>query len=195
MGIWEFMGSAAETVKRNAPDTTPLKDACRSSYAYGSAAAGQIDQAVRLGEWLPDGETRSKICLYSTKFAQNAGTYAFQEGFKLVPGGAAFSDIVTKTLKDVEQENLKVEKLKMSEDETGTPQKIYSGGPELIYGPETRGRGGGEAVSDDIGVMPAVDKNPEDLIRVFMMKEFFGNPFFDDLMVHELARGKGKQHE
>ncbi|KAL3636847.1 hypothetical protein CASFOL_019146 [Castilleja foliolosa] len=171
MGVWEFMGSAAEAVKRNAPDTTPL------------------------GEWMPDPETRSKIGLYSTKFAQNTGTYVFREGFKLIPGGAAFSDIVTKTLKDVERENLKVEKLNMLEGKAHSQQKIYSGGPKLIGGPETHGRGGEETVFDDIGVLSAVDKKPEDIIRVFMMKDFFGSQFFDDLKVLELARGKGKKHE
>ncbi|KAK6132833.1 hypothetical protein DH2020_033432 [Rehmannia glutinosa] len=161
MGIWEFIGSTAETVKQNAPDTTPLKKACVNSYTYGSAAVTQIDQAVRinglykLGQWMPDDETKSKIGIYTTKFAKNAGHYAIQEGYKLIPGGVAFSNILTKTLDDVKHENVKSEKLDVPENK--------------------------------------IDKDPEDVIRVFMMKEFFGTRFLDDLMVHELARGKGKK--
>ncbi|KAK6154312.1 hypothetical protein DH2020_008560 [Rehmannia glutinosa] len=128
MGIWEFMGSTAETVKRNSPDTTPLKNACKYSYTYGSAAFTQIDQAVRinglykLGQWMPDDETKSKIGIYTTKFAQNAGHYAIQEGYKLIPGGVAFSNILTKTLNDVKQENVKLEKLDVSGDRVGAPK-------------------------------------------------------------------------
>ncbi|KAK6132633.1 hypothetical protein DH2020_033622 [Rehmannia glutinosa] len=201
MGIWEFMGSTAETVKRNAPDTTPLKNACKYSYTYGSAAFTQIDQAVRInglykvGQWMPDDETKSKIGIYTTKFAQNAGHYAIQEGYKLIPGGVAFSNILTKTLNDVKHENVKLEKLDVSGDRVGAPKKHYSGGRKFIDGPEMRGRGGVGAVSGDIGVGWERDKNPEDVIRVFMMKEFFGTRFFDDLVVHELARGKGKKPE
>lgn len=39
----------------------------------------------------------------------------------------------------------------------------------------------------------ATYKTPEDAIRVFMMKEFFGNRFLDDLLVHKIARGKGEK--
>ncbi|KAI3466202.1 hypothetical protein Pfo_022865 [Paulownia fortunei] len=92
MGIWEFIGSTAEAVKRNTPDATPVKNSCRNSYTYGSIAFTKIDQAVRinglyrLGQWMPDDETKSKIGMYTTIFAKNAGLYALQEGYKLIPG-------------------------------------------------------------------------------------------------------------
>lgn len=92
MGIWDFIGATIESVKRNAPDATPLKNACRSSYTYGSASVTKIDQAVRidaphaLGQWIPGDETKSKIGLYTTKFAKNAALYALSESYKLIPG-------------------------------------------------------------------------------------------------------------
>ncbi|KAK6132835.1 hypothetical protein DH2020_033434 [Rehmannia glutinosa] len=200
MGIWEFMGSTAETVKRNAPDTTPLKNACKYSYTYGSAAFTQIDQAVRInglykvGQWMPDDETKSKIGIYTTKFAQNAGHYAIQEGYKLIPGGVAFSNILTKTLNDVKHENVKLEKLDVSGDRVGAPKNTIVVAGNSLTDQRCVEEGCG-AVSGDIGVGWERDKNPEDVIRVFMMKEFFGTRFFDDLVVHELARGKGKKPE
>ncbi|KAI3466153.1 hypothetical protein Pfo_022816 [Paulownia fortunei] len=200
MGIWEFIGSTAEAVKRDAPDATPVKNACRNSYTCGSAAFTNIDQAVRvnglyrLGQWVPDDETKSKMGMYTTKFAKNAGLYALQEGYKLIPGGVAFSNILSKTLNDVNYENLEVEKLKVVKEKVGTPQKHFTGGRKLIDG--MHGRGGVESVSNDgYPFVSATDKNPEDVIRIFMMKEFFGTRFLDDLMVHELARGKGKKPE
>lgn len=62
MRIWEYVGSAAEAVKRRAPDVSPVKNACinsftkiaepvksacRNSYDCGSAAFAKIDHTVR----------------------------------------------------------------------------------------------------------------------------------------------------
>ncbi|KAL7143282.1 hypothetical protein ABFS83_08G181500 [Erythranthe nasuta] len=199
MGIWEFIGSTAESVKRNAPDATPLKIACRNYFNYGSAALAKLDQAVRIDgvyqlrrRWIPDDETKSKIGLYSTKFAKNAGVYAIQEGYKLIPGGVAFSKILSKTMHEVEYENLEAEKLKLSEKKEDIPHKhLDGGGRRLIDGAEMQGSGG---VEYSVSKVLATDKSPEDVIRSFMMKEFFGARFFDDLMVHESARAtKGKK--
>ncbi|KAL0311090.1 UNVERIFIED_CONTAM: hypothetical protein Sangu_2403700 [Sesamum angustifolium] len=144
-GDWEFIGSTAEVVKRNTPDGTLLKSACRTSYSYGAAAFTKIDQAVRinaLGQWMPDDETKSKIGLFTSKFAKNAGLYAVQEGYKLIPGGVAVSKIVTKTLNDVKHENLKEGELEAWGEKLPPLQKRYTGGRNLIDGAEMHvGRG------------------------------------------------------
>ncbi|KAL2495915.1 Uncharacterized protein Fot_39672 [Forsythia ovata] len=43
---------------------------------------------------------------FAAKFAKNAALYALDEGCKMVPGGAAVSNIVSKIIKDVENETL-----------------------------------------------------------------------------------------
>ncbi|KAL0406843.1 UNVERIFIED_CONTAM: hypothetical protein Slati_3998200 [Sesamum latifolium] len=198
MGIWELIGSTAEVVKRNAPDGTLLKSARRTSYSYGAAAFTQIDQAVRinaLGQWMPDDETKSKIGLFTTKLAKNAGLYAVQEGYKLIPGGVAFSKIVTETLNDVKHQNLKDGELEASGEKLPTLQKRCTGGRNLIDGAEMHvGRGVWNRSPTTADGAPT-SKSPEDVIRVFMMKEYFGTRFLDDLMVHGSARGEGKTPE
>ncbi|KAL8510356.1 hypothetical protein ACS0TY_017244 [Phlomoides rotata] len=171
MGIWGFIGSTTEAVKRNAPDATPVTNACKSSYSYtaaaftkvdeavaapvknacissytyGSAAVTKIDQTVRvngvykLGQWMPDDEAKSKIGMYALKFAKNAGIYALHEGYKLLPGGAAFSKIIRKTANDVQFENLKSEKLKALEENVGSSKKhLSSDSSEMIVREEKR---------------------------------------------------------
>ncbi|KAK4420682.1 hypothetical protein Salat_2018700 [Sesamum alatum] len=171
MGIWEFIGSKAESVKRNAPDVTPLKSACRTSYSHGSDAFSKIDQAVgtnRFGQLMPDDETKSKIGVFTTKFAKNAGLYAIQEGYKLIPGGVAFSKILTETLNDVKHENPKVGELEVSGEKLPTLQKRSTGDRNLIDGAEMHvGRGVWNQSPTTDGV--PTSKSPEDVIRVFMM--------------------------
>ncbi|KAL8510358.1 hypothetical protein ACS0TY_017244 [Phlomoides rotata] len=211
MGIWGFIGSTTEAVKRNAPDATPVTNACKSSYSYtaaaftkvdeavaapvknacissytyGSAAVTKIDQTVRvngvykLGQWMPDDEAKSKIGMYALKFAKNAGIYALHEGYKLLPGGVAFSKIIKDTVNDVQFENLKSEKLKMLEENVGSSKKHLLSDRSVRA--ETDGKGG--SVSND----GFKDKSPEDVIRVFMMKDFFATRFFDNMKVHEFA--------
>ena len=97
MGIWDFINSTTETVKRKAPDLTPVKGACSASYGYCSDAFSKIDNAVRvqgpqkLNEYIPDERGRAQITLFASKFAQNTAQYAFKEAYKLVPGLFLFS--------------------------------------------------------------------------------------------------------
>ncbi|KAH6800020.1 hypothetical protein C2S52_000484 [Perilla frutescens var. hirtella] len=46
MGIWGFVGSTAEAVKRNVPDATEVKNACRNSSTYGTAVFTKIGEAL-----------------------------------------------------------------------------------------------------------------------------------------------------
>ncbi|KAL0301139.1 UNVERIFIED_CONTAM: hypothetical protein Sradi_6390700 [Sesamum radiatum] len=178
MRIWEFIGSTAEVVKRNTPDGTLLKSACRTSYSYDAAAFTKIDQAVRinaLGQWMPDDETKSKIGLFTAEFAKNAGLYAVQEGYKLIPGEVAVSKIVTKTLNDVKHENLKEGELEAWGEKLPPIQKRYTGGRNLIDGAEMHvGRGLRNQSPTTDGV--PTSKSAEDVIRVLMrIWEFIGS--------------------
>ncbi|KAL3821525.1 hypothetical protein ACJIZ3_007430 [Penstemon smallii] len=181
MGIWEFMGSTAEAVKQNVPlpGTTQLKNA----YNYGFATVVNIDQAARvnglrrIGDWIPSDDAKSKMSLYATKFAQNAGHYALKEGYKLVPGGVAFSKILNKTLNDVKHENLSDKKIKVLEEKIDKLEKHSIG----VGRAEMHGGGGLEFESKNA---------PEDVIRLFMMKEFIGNRYLEDLIVPKISKGK-----
>lgn len=97
MGVWDFIYSTTETVKRNAPDLSPVKNACKASYGYGSAAFWKIDDAVRvngvqtLKNYMPDEQGRAQISLFASKLVQNAAYYGFKEAYKFVPGLLLFT--------------------------------------------------------------------------------------------------------
>lgn len=96
MGIWDFISSGAESVKRNTPDlATPVTKVCKGTYYYSATAVKMIDNVVRvsgvqkLGQYsyMPDEEGRAKIVSFSTKFAKNASVYAIKESAKIfLPG-------------------------------------------------------------------------------------------------------------
>lgn len=96
MGIWDFISSGAESVKRNTPDlATPMTKVCKGTYYYSATAVKMIDNVVRvngvqkLGQYIymPDEEGRAKIVSFSTKFAKNASVYAIKESAKIfLPG-------------------------------------------------------------------------------------------------------------
>ncbi|XP_073025346.1 uncharacterized protein [Primulina eburnea] len=191
MGIWEFIGSTTEAVKRNSPDLTPLKKPAGACYDYGSAACARIDRVVRtdgfhgLTQWMPENKTTG---LYASKFAKHTAHYVLQEGYKLIPGGVAVSKIITNTLNDVKNENLKAEKLQTSSQESVAPSigRLY-----LIDGEDMLSRGGKETVSNrEYHINLATKETPEDVIGVFMKTEFCGRRFLDDLMVPKITRGK-----
>ncbi|XP_022848381.1 uncharacterized protein LOC111370751 [Olea europaea var. sylvestris] len=91
MGIWDFIKSSTEAVKRNVLDFTPVrvKNAFRTSYNYGSAACTKIDNVVvgnnlqKLNQWCLDDVAKSKIGIFATRcakiFALNAlyGSYRY----------------------------------------------------------------------------------------------------------------------
>lgn len=162
MGIWNLLSSTAEQVKSHAPDTSSLKNAYNTTCSYGSAGL------TTLRHWVPDDETKSTIAAYATIFAKNAGHYALKEGYKAIPGGAAVSEIVSKTLDDVKYDNLEAEKLKALGG-TRTPVQMNKIDPQ------------------------GQDQGPQELIQSFMNKDFFGNHFFDNLIVTQYGKGEGQK--
>ncbi|KAI3497070.1 hypothetical protein L1887_39451 [Cichorium endivia] len=81
MGIWDVVYSIGDGVKR----------AGGTAYSCTSDAVIKIDQVVRvdgiqkLPQYLPDGETRAQISLFTTTLAKNTAKYAVFEGFKHIP--------------------------------------------------------------------------------------------------------------
>lgn len=44
MGVWDLINSATDKLKQNAPDLTPVKDACWTSYGYSCTAVSKINK-------------------------------------------------------------------------------------------------------------------------------------------------------
>uniref|UniRef100_A0A5B7BUE6 Uncharacterized protein n=1 Tax=Davidia involucrata TaxID=16924 RepID=A0A5B7BUE6_DAVIN len=188
MGFWDLINSTTDALKRNAPDPTPVKDACVSSYNYSWTAVTKIDNTVRvngvqmLKQHLPDDEGRAKIGRIGSKFAVNAADHAWREGLKCVPGGNAVSKIVSRTLEDEKAFQAKM----------GRRERESSGFGKTLEQPETLKRdvelGSGNALLDS-----NANKKPEDLIGIFIMKESISRQILGDLMVPEIRRGKNQK--
>ncbi|KAL5736215.1 hypothetical protein ACOSP7_030685 [Xanthoceras sorbifolium] len=122
MGIWDYISSATDSIKRNAPDPTSVKRLSWSSYdsikrsapdpssvqgfywsTYDNscAAVTRIHDAVRvnavekLNPYLPDAETRSKIAI---NLAKQTAIFAVREGARSFPGGSRVYDIVSQSI-------------------------------------------------------------------------------------------------
>lgn len=107
MGIWDYISSTTDAVKRNTPDPTWVKDLCRTSYVHGNTfGANAVKMAKNLwpGEafrtndavekikgLLPDAEARSRINQFSAVFAKNAALYGVEETLKTIPCMPQFS--------------------------------------------------------------------------------------------------------
>lgn len=87
MGVWDYISGTADSIKRNAPDLTPVKTLCCSSYGYGKAGVSNIHNSVKvnggevLSQYCPSGETMSKI----PPFVTNLAMYSAEEALKFIP--------------------------------------------------------------------------------------------------------------
>ncbi|KAL2494102.1 Uncharacterized protein Fot_37859 [Forsythia ovata] len=181
----ELLKAKEFLVKLGASGYTDPKDSTETSNtAMNNIFIVGAKNLHRLNQWLPDDETKTKIGTFAAKFAKNAGLYALQEGYKLVPGGVAVSNIVSKTIKEVKHETLN-DIPKLLEERVSTPGKQFTGARKLVDRAEMQ-----LGSLDRVNVDSIDNQKPEDVIRIFMMKEFFGTRFFDDLMVPKMRRGK-----
>lgn len=114
MGIWGFISSTADSVKRNTPG--PVKRACATSYAYSSAAVGKIGYACGLvvdvrrlnpAQYIPDSETCANIAVFATKFTKNAVAYTAYEIAKNNPVTKCVASSYKKTMYELECEKRK----------------------------------------------------------------------------------------
>ncbi|KAL3323237.1 hypothetical protein AABB24_040381 [Solanum stoloniferum] len=137
MGIWDFISSGTESVKRNSPDlSTPVTKVCKSTYYYSAAAVRMIDNVVRvngvqkLGQYIymPDEEGRAKIVNFSSRFVKNASVYAVKEAANIfIPGGRAVSRIYSQTVGEMQIESKKNQNTLCDKEITGNSIKNTSG--------------------------------------------------------------------
>ncbi|GFZ12560.1 hypothetical protein Acr_23g0009450 [Actinidia rufa] len=186
----EFVYATTDKVKQNAPDLTSVEGACRSTYGYVWTTVAKVDNAVRenvvstLNPYLPDDEGWAKIGRFATTFAKNIVEFAFHEGTKCVPGGAPVYNIALQSLRDEKPEDYK-ELLKHTQARLDKLERELANNQAKTLSPD---------VKVDPQTAPRLELNaslkPEDVIRIFMMKEFGGRYMFDDLVVPVVGRGK-----
>lgn len=174
-------------MKRNAPDLTIVKDAYRSSYSYSCSSVSKIGDVFRvngiprpnLNQYLPDDEVQAKIGV----IAKNAAYYACQEGIKCVSGGALVERIVSKSFRDYSEPKDYKGKIKSLEATVGKLEKEISDIRKLHEQAEICKRAVDLESRNARPLGSYVNKKPEEVIRIFMAKEFMGTHFLDDLIV------------
>ncbi|BFG29314.1 hypothetical protein CerSpe_155880 [Prunus speciosa] len=204
MGIWDFISGTTDSLKRNAPDlaavknwcptpgslkrivpdVTAAKNVCSTAYGYGSATVTHIDSAVRgnLNHYLQDEEARSKIL----QLGKSIVTHATIEGLKTIPGYNIVNNSI-KELKDSDNQEVDVKALQADvrrlDKELSKYRKFHEQVPIDMPSADLKS-------PNTVNIHSAVNQKPEDVIRVFMMKDFMGRKFFDDLMVPPVAPRK-----
>ncbi|MCD7459026.1 hypothetical protein HAX54_039841 [Datura stramonium] len=120
----------------------------------------------KLSEYMADDESRNMMVHFSAKFIKNATVYAFREAANiLIPGGRAFAKIFSETVREIEIEsrNNTTGSVLVAEMLESREQKLDS---------ESR-----------VQVDSFAQKTPEDVLRVFMMMEFMGTRYLNNLPV------------
>ncbi|KAK9269446.1 hypothetical protein L1049_001220 [Liquidambar formosana] len=189
MGVWDYIYSTTDTLKRNSPDLTAVKGACWSSYDYSRSAVSKIDDVVRvngiqkLNQCVRDDEVRSKIGRVATNVAKNAAVYAWRDGLKCVPGGGFIDYVVSRSFRDYSKSDDHKEEIKALQATVGRLEKEVSGCKKLIEQAEIVKCDVELESRNALHLDSNVNRKPEDAIRIFMMKEFMGTHLLDDLIV------------
>ncbi|KAM5585890.1 hypothetical protein ABKV19_005011 [Rosa sericea] len=80
MGIWDIVSGASDSLKRNAPNQTPVtkvaKNVFSTAYGFGSAAVTKVDGAVRdkMIPYFRNEQVWSKISLYGPILLRNGAS-------------------------------------------------------------------------------------------------------------------------
>ena len=224
MGIWDYISGTTDSLKRNAPDLTPVKNWCSNSYGYSKAAVNNVSGTVKtnaskvMNHYWPNEETRSKI----GPFASSVAKYSAEEGIKFVPGllpispqekkkkkkflksslagnqififfalffffffagGGSALKVLKKSYNDAKKsENDQTVDVKALQAKVRSLEKEMDEFKELVK--ETRlNKAPSSDNSKQHDSVVVGNQKPEDVIRVFMMKDFIGRQFLDDLIV------------
>ncbi|XP_060209413.1 uncharacterized protein LOC132636515 [Lycium barbarum] len=191
MGIWDYINSGKETVKQYTPDlVTPVTKVCKASYYYSTTAVKKMDNVVvrvnglqKLGQYMSDDEGRANMVNFSTKFVKNAFVHAVKEAANYIPGGRAVSKIYSETVREMEIEFKKNQDMSCDKKIIGNSCKNTNatGPPGLLDGAEILESKELELGSENRAQVDSfAHQTPEDVLRVFMMKEFMGARFLDN---------------
>ncbi|KAJ8428295.1 hypothetical protein Cgig2_027427 [Carnegiea gigantea] len=181
MGVWERISTAIDFVKQNTPDVTPVTGACRKGYDVGRAATNQVDSAVRakardFHEYFSDDQVRANVARIATNFSKNGALYLAR-----YYGGGPVIDVVRQSLRDEKVDSQK-----------GSIQELEARVAKLekeLNALKTVGqvRIPSSSMPSKAGNNPDFNTNlnerPEDLLQIFMVKEFIRRRLLDDLIV------------
>ncbi|XP_068311929.1 uncharacterized protein [Pyrus communis] len=211
MGISDYISGTTDSLKRNAPGLTAVKNVCSTAYGYGSGAVTQIDNAVRgsLNHYLGDAEGRAKIVRFSSSIVKHTAS----ESLKTVPG----YKIVKRSISDLNESDKQEENVKATQADLHRLKKELSEYKKVhelevimkalqadvlrLEKELSEYRKSHEQVQLDkpsadlkspntANIHSVANQKPEDVIRVFMMKEFVGRQFLDDLITFRGAPTK-----
>ncbi|KAK6913496.1 hypothetical protein RJ641_023097 [Dillenia turbinata] len=189
MGIWDLISSTTETMKRKTPDLTSVKQVGQSCYNLGGDAVTAVDNVVRvnvlpkLGEYMPDQNGRAKICQAAVNMAQAAAPVALYEVAKTVPVGVPLYNMGLRYLSRQESENHQAD-IKALQAKIDVLEKEVSAQKLRLHEQEEKFKHTETFNPPNVAIFEA-NRNlkPEDVIRVFMMKGFYGQYFLDDMIV------------
>ncbi|XP_062169959.1 uncharacterized protein LOC133875751 isoform X1 [Alnus glutinosa] len=176
MGIWGYVCSTSESLKWNTPDLTAVKGWGSSSYDFGLAAGTKINNVrinatQTLSQYMSDEETRSRIRQFAVDLAKNAVFYGCREGLKSVPGGTLVYKAVLRSIRGEK---------KFDQGHELDMKALQAEVAELKETLKSAGLVRAEKHQPCADLKSTVYKKPEDVIRVFMMKEFMGMRLLDD---------------
>ncbi|XP_060209414.1 uncharacterized protein LOC132636516 [Lycium barbarum] len=154
-----------------------VQKVCEISYRYSTVAIRKIDDVIRvnglqkLSQYMSDDEGRAKIrgmVYFSAKFVKNAVLYSFKEAANiLIPGGRAVAKIFSETVREIEIESQK-----------NNAGSVALDGAEMLESRELK-----LGSENTIQVDSFSHQTAEDVLRVFMMMEFVGTRYLDNLLI------------
>lgn len=207
--IYSATYSATEKAKQIAPDLTPVTAACRSSCNYSWTAVSKVNSVIMenvvptLKYYVNDEGGREK----TGRVAVSCAKHAAFEGLKWVPGGVPMWNIVSRSLRDAKTEDYNKElgkKLQDLEDRIDRLERESSGSKNISDDVKLEREASvfkmNQAdVKFETRVVPCSNSNknskPDDVIRVFMMKEVYGRNMFDYLVAPGVRHGKISRKE
>ncbi|KAM1804905.1 hypothetical protein ACFX12_030716 [Malus domestica] len=202
MGISDYISGTTDSLKRNAPGLTAVKNLCSTAYGHGSGAVTQIDNVVRdnWNHYLGDAEGRAKILRFSSSLAK----HAVLESLKTVPGykivKRSISDLKETDEQEVNGKAMRADLHRLKKEFTeyrkvhelvdvkALQTDILRLEKELSEYRKSHEQVQLDRPSADLkspntaNIHSVANQKPEDVIRVFMMKEFMGRQFLDDLV-------------
>ena len=207
MGIGYLINTLTDTVKSYTPSLT-------SVYDYSVGTVSKVDNAVRvnvgpkltgclpdvesctkigqkLTGYLPDDENRAKIKQFAWNFGKNAVDLGVHEGAKFVPGGSFFHTAIVKSLPDQKKEEL-TKKVNTLQARITMLEKQAAGSGKSNNGKEIP-----NSDKPNFDTASCLDttinfQKPEDVIRIFMMKEFVGREINEQIVENLMVPGVGK---
>ncbi|TMW87894.1 hypothetical protein EJD97_019309, partial [Solanum chilense] len=154
------------------------------------------EKVMNVCHCIGDGEGRAKIVHFTAKFVKNASFYAFKEAANLlIPGGKEISKIYTDTVSEIETESREKQNRSCDDKIIGNLSKITNGNtsPVILLDRAEKLESKRElklGSENSVQVDSFAYQTPEDVLRFFMMMEFMGTRYLDNLLVHDNRQRK-----